>query len=91
MNINEVNKVTLDEYENLTNEELRKLLHERDSKIEKYKSKNKSNSLEETEKLYDKYMNESDLFRNEIKRINCELFKEFIDNYLAERSWLFRR
>ena len=82
LNINEINKVTLDEYENLTNEELRNLLHERDSKIEKYKAKNKSNSLEETEKLYDKYMNESELFRNEVKRINCELFKEFIDNYI---------
>ena len=82
LNINEINKVTLDEYENLTNEELRNLLHERDSKIEKYEAKTKPNSLEETEKLYDKYMNESELFRNEVKRYLIETQKQFIDSYI---------
>ena len=85
--VSELNKVeltntNLEDISNLSREELLELYKKEHEKVQKYEAKNKSNSLEETEKLYDKYMNESELFRNEIKRINCELFKEFIDNYI---------
>ena len=71
----------LEDISNLSKEELLELYKKEHEENLKFKEKTKTNSLEETEKLYDKYMNESELFRNEIKRINCELFKEFIDNY----------
>ena len=82
LNKAELTNTTLEDISNLSKEELLELYKKEHEKVQKYESKNKSNSLEETEKLYDKYMNESELFRNEIKRINCELFKEFIDNYI---------
>ena len=91
LNKSELNNSTLSKYRGMNEEELIKLLEEKDSKIEKYEAKNKFNSLEETKKLYDKYMNESELFRNEVKRYLIETQKQFIDNYLAERSWLFGR
>ena len=82
LNISEITNSNLEERTKLSYEELLELYKKEHEKVQKYESKNKSNSLEETEKLYDKYMNESELFRNEVKRINCELFKEFIDNYI---------
>ena len=91
LNKSELNNSTLSKYRGMNEEELIKLLEEKDSKINKLESKNKSNSKEETEKLYDKYTNESELFRNEVKRYMIETQKQFIVNYLAERSWLFRR
>ena len=81
LNKNEINKLTLDEYENLTNEELRTLLHERDSKIEKYEAKNKSNSYENFDNLYERYIKEDQNFYNEVKRFIYETTPEFVINY----------
>ena len=95
LNKAELTNTTLEDISNLSKEELLKLYQKEHEKVQKYEAKNKSNSKEETEKLYDKYMNESELFRNEVKRYMIETQKQFIVNYLAERggqrSWLFRR
>ena len=82
LNISNIKNETFEERVQKSNEELLLEIEQLKKENELLKNKNKSNSLQETEKLYDKYMNESELFRNEIKRINCELFKEFIDNYI---------
>ena len=95
LNKAELTNTTLEDISNLSKEELLKLYQKEHEKVQRLESKNKSNSKEETEKLYNKYMNESELFRNEVKRYMIETQKQFIVNYLAERggqrSWLFRR
>ena len=91
LNISNIKNESFEERVQKSNEELLLEIEQLKKENELLKIKNKSNSYEETEKLYDKYMNESELFKNEVKRYLIETQKQFIDNYLAERNWLFRR
>ena len=82
LNISNIKNESFEERVQKSNEELLLEIEQLKKENELLKIKNKSNSYEETEKLYDKYMNESELFRNEVKRYLIETQKQFIDSYI---------
>ena len=72
---------TLEDITKLSKEQILELYQKEHQENLKLKERNKSYSYEETKKLYNSHMKESELFREEFERYNIDTQYEFINNY----------